>query len=77
MTELAAERPDGLACLAFPFSVESLEIVASLFLVTQRRAGRRVGALLWVAPVAEPVAGRWVSARRPASPRTSRSAGTT
>jgi len=43
MTELAAERPDGLACLAFPFSVESLEIVASLLLVTQRRAGRRVG----------------------------------
>jgi Protein of unknown function (DUF2637) len=44
MTELAAEHGQtGWRALAFPVSVDGLEIVASLFLVAQRRAGRRVG----------------------------------
>jgi hypothetical protein len=50
MTELAAEHGQtGWRAFAFPISVDGLEIVASLFLVTQRRAGRRVGILPWVA----------------------------
>ncbi len=50
MTELAAEHGQtGWRALAFPISVDGLEIVASLFLVTQRRAGRRAGVLPWVA----------------------------
>jgi uncharacterized protein DUF2637 len=39
----------GWRALAFPISVNGLEIVTALFLVTQRRSGRRVRMLPWVA----------------------------
>ena len=39
----------GWKSLAFPISVDGLEIVASLYLVAQRRAGRPTGWVPWVA----------------------------
>lgn len=69
MTELATEHGQtGWKAYAFPISVDGLEIVASLYLVAQRRAGRPTGWIPWVALVVGTV---------PASRRTSRSAVTT
>jgi hypothetical protein len=39
----------GWKSTAFPISVDGLELTASLFLVAQHRAGRRVGVLPWAA----------------------------
>ncbi|GIF71880.1 DUF2637 domain-containing protein [Asanoa siamensis] len=50
MRELAADHGQtGWKSYAFPISVDGLEIVASLFLVAQRRAGRPTGWVPWVA----------------------------
>ncbi|MDG4798830.1 DUF2637 domain-containing protein [Micromonospora sp. WMMD1082] len=50
MRELALEHGQlGWKSLAFPISVDGLEIVASLYLVAQRRAGRPTGWIPWVA----------------------------
>jgi hypothetical protein len=50
MRELALEHGQlGWKSYAFPISVDGLEIVASLFLVAQRRAGRPTGWVPWVA----------------------------
>ena len=50
MTELATEHGQtGWHSWAFPISVDGLEVVASLVLVTQRRVGRRPGWLPWLA----------------------------
>ncbi|MGC4771562.1 DUF2637 domain-containing protein [Micromonospora sp. DT44] len=52
MTELALlHGQSGWKAYAFPVSVDGLEIVASLHLVVQRRAGRRTGWVPWVALV--------------------------
>ncbi|MDG4797192.1 DUF2637 domain-containing protein [Micromonospora sp. WMMD1082] len=52
MHELATEHDqDGWKAFAFPISVDGLEIVAALYMVVQRRAGRRTGWLPWVALV--------------------------
>ncbi|MBE1484982.1 DUF2637 domain-containing protein [Plantactinospora soyae] len=52
MTELAIEHGQtGWKAYAFPISVDGLEIVASLYLVVQRRAGRPTGWIPWVALV--------------------------
>lgn len=52
MRELALEHDQlGWKSLAFPISVDGLEIVASLYLVAQRRAGRPTGWIPWVALV--------------------------
>ncbi|MCT2282065.1 DUF2637 domain-containing protein, partial [Micromonospora chalcea] len=52
MTELALRHgQSGWKAYAFPVSVDGLEIVASLHLVVQRRAGRRTGWVPWVALV--------------------------
>ncbi|MFI7214665.1 DUF2637 domain-containing protein [Micromonospora maritima] len=52
MTELALRHgQSGWKAYAFPVSVDGLEIVASLHLVVQRRAGRRTGWIPWVALV--------------------------
>lgn len=50
MRELALEHGQlGWKSLAFPISVDGLEIVASLYLVAQRRAGRPTGWIPWIA----------------------------
>ena len=50
MRELALHHDQlGWKSLAFPISVDGLEIVASLYLVAQRRAGRPTGPIPWVA----------------------------
>jgi hypothetical protein len=50
MRELALDHDQlGWKSLAFPISVDGLEIVASLYLVAQRRAGRPTGWVPWVA----------------------------
>ena len=50
MRELALDHEQlGWKSLAFPISVDGLEIVASLYLVAQRRTGRPVGWMPWVA----------------------------
>ncbi|GAA4691011.1 DUF2637 domain-containing protein [Phytohabitans rumicis] len=52
MRELALHHDQlGWKSLAFPISVDGLEIVASLYLVAQRRAGRPTGPIPWVALV--------------------------
>ncbi|MFG1881522.1 DUF2637 domain-containing protein [Micromonospora sp. NPDC049102] len=57
MTELATEHGQtGWKAYAFPISVDGLEIVASLYLVAQRRAGRPTGWVPWVALVVGTVA---------------------
>ncbi|MGC4773581.1 DUF2637 domain-containing protein [Micromonospora sp. DT44] len=57
MTELATEHGQtGWKAYAFPVSVDGLEIVASLYLVAQRRAGRPTGWVPWVALVVGTVA---------------------
>jgi hypothetical protein len=50
MRELAAHHDQvGWKAYAFPISVDGLEIVASLYLVAQRRAGRPIGWIPWFA----------------------------
>ncbi|WP_431726947.1 DUF2637 domain-containing protein [Verrucosispora sp. TAA-831] len=50
MRELALHHGQlGWKSYAFPISVDGLEIVASLYLVAQRRAGRPTGWIPWVA----------------------------
>ncbi|GIE99470.1 hypothetical protein Ari01nite_69350 [Paractinoplanes rishiriensis] len=50
MRELATHHDQtGWKSYAFPISVDGLEIVASLYLVAQRRAGRPTGWVPWVA----------------------------
>lgn len=50
MRELAAAHDQtGWKSYAFPISVDGLEIVASLYLVAQRRAGRPTGWVPWAA----------------------------
>ena len=50
MRELATHHDQsGWKSLAFPISVDGLEIVASLYLVAQRRAERPTGWVPWVA----------------------------
>lgn len=50
MRELAHHHDQtGWKAYAFPISVDGLEIVASLYLVAQRRAGRPTGWIPWVA----------------------------
>ncbi|WP_080678022.1 DUF2637 domain-containing protein [Salinispora pacifica] len=57
MTELAVEHGQGgWKAYAFPVSVDGLEIVASLYLVAQRRAGRPTGWIPWFALVVGTVA---------------------
>jgi len=57
MRELATHHDQlGWKSLAFPISVDGLEIVASLFLVAQRRAGRPTGWVPWVALIVGTVA---------------------
>jgi len=57
MVELAARHDQfGWKAYAFPVSVDGLEIVASLFLVTQHRAGRPTGWIPWVALIVGTVA---------------------
>src|SRR5262245_45044777 len=52
MTDLAtAHDQRGWKALAFPVSVDGLEIVESLYLVAQRRAGRATGWIPWIALV--------------------------
>ena len=52
MRELATHHDQtGWKSYAFPISVDGLEIVASLYLVAQRRAGRPTGWVPWVALV--------------------------
>ncbi|PZG21153.1 hypothetical protein C1I95_08020 [Micromonospora craterilacus] len=52
MMELAERHgQSGWKACAFPVSVDGLEIVASLYLVAQRRAGRPTGRIPWVALV--------------------------
>jgi hypothetical protein len=52
MKELALHHDQiGWKAYAFPVSVDGLEIVASLYLVVQRRAGRPTGWIPWVALV--------------------------
>ncbi len=52
MTELAIRHGQtGWKAYAFPVSVDGLEIVASLYLVAQRRAGLPAGWVSWVALV--------------------------
>jgi len=53
MASLAARHGQtGWHASAFPVSVDGLELVASLFLVSQRRAGRHIGWLPWAALLA-------------------------
>jgi len=50
MRELALRHDQlGWKSYAFPISVDGLEIVASLYLVAQRRAGRPIGWIPWIA----------------------------
>jgi hypothetical protein len=50
MVELAARHDQSdWKAYTFPVSVDGLEIVASLYLVAQRRAGRHTGWIPWVA----------------------------
>jgi hypothetical protein len=50
MRELAIKHDQtGWKAYAFPISVDGLEIVASLYLVAQRRAGLPTGPIPWVA----------------------------
>ncbi|MDG4749938.1 DUF2637 domain-containing protein [Micromonospora sp. WMMD718] len=57
MTELAVKHGQtGWRAYAFPVSVDGLEVVASLYLVVQRRAGRSTGWIPWVALVVGTVA---------------------
>jgi hypothetical protein len=50
MRELALDHDQlGWKSLAFPISVDGVELVASLYLVAQRRAGRPTGWIPWVA----------------------------
>lgn len=52
MRELAGYHDQtGWKSYAFPISVDGLEVVASLYLVAQRRAGRPTGWVPWVALV--------------------------
>ncbi|QOC94124.1 DUF2637 domain-containing protein [Micromonospora craniellae] len=52
MHELAtAHDQHGWKAFAFPISVDGLEIVAALYMVVQRRAGRQTGWLPWIALV--------------------------
>lgn len=52
MVELSQRHDQtGWKAYAFPISVDGLEIVASLYLVAQRRAGRPTGWIPWVALV--------------------------
>jgi hypothetical protein len=49
MRELATHHDQlGWKSYAFPISVDGLEIVASLYLVAQRRAGRHTGPIPWI-----------------------------
>ena len=49
MRELATHHDQlGWKSYAFPISVDGLEIVASLYLVAQRRAGRHTGWIPWI-----------------------------
>jgi Protein of unknown function (DUF2637) len=49
MRELATHHDQlGWKSYAFPISVDGLEIVASLYLVAQRRAGRPTGRIPWI-----------------------------
>ncbi|GAA1889907.1 DUF2637 domain-containing protein [Asanoa iriomotensis] len=57
MRELATHHGQlGWKSYAFPISVDGLEIVASLYLVAQRRAGRPPGVIPWVALIVGTVA---------------------
>jgi hypothetical protein len=57
MRELATLHDQlGWKSFAFPVSVDGLEIVASLYLVAQRRAGRPTGWIPWVALIVGTVA---------------------
>jgi hypothetical protein len=57
MRELALDHDQlGWKALAFPISVDGLEIVASLFLVAQRRSGRPTGWIPWVTLIVGTVA---------------------
>jgi hypothetical protein len=50
MRELALDHHQlGWKSYAFPISVDGLEIVASLYLVAQRRSGRPTGPIPWIA----------------------------
>jgi uncharacterized protein DUF2637 len=50
MSALALEHGQlGWKSTAFPISVDGLELVSSLYILAQRRAGRRAGFLPWVA----------------------------
>jgi hypothetical protein len=50
MRDLALHHDQpGWKSLAFPISVDGLDIVASLYLVAQRRAGRPTGPIPWIA----------------------------
>jgi hypothetical protein len=50
MRELALDHDQlGWKSLAFPISVDGVELVASLYLVAQRRAGRPTGWIPWIA----------------------------
>ncbi|HET8681944.1 MAG TPA: DUF2637 domain-containing protein, partial [Micromonosporaceae bacterium] len=50
MTELASVHGQtGWKAYAFPVSVDGLELVASLYILAQRRIGRRPGLLPWAA----------------------------
>jgi uncharacterized protein DUF2637 len=52
MSTLAAAHGQlGWKATAFPISVDGLELVASLFILAQHRAGRRPGLLPWMALV--------------------------
>jgi hypothetical protein len=57
MRELATHHDQlGWKSYAFPISVDGLEIVASLYLVAQRRAGRHIGWIPWVALIVGTIA---------------------
>lgn len=57
MRELAGHHGQlGWKSYAFPVSVDGLEIVASLYLVAQRRAGRHTGWVPWAALVVSTLA---------------------
>ena len=50
MSQLALQHDQlGWKSTAFPISVDGLELVSSLYILAQRRAGRGAGALPWVA----------------------------
>ncbi len=50
MRELTTHHDQlGWKSYAFPISVDGLEVVASLYLVVQRRAGQPTGSIPWIA----------------------------